>query len=158
MKKRNILLILCVFLAILTVSAVSVSAQDIDVENMDKTELMQLLQAIMQKLEDGETEEVPEPASIESTDPEPTALPESEITEAIAEAVNFHIYTNKKLTLERIPDDRFIQKDNGKKDPDKKTPHKKNTPEHYNNEPDIDEHGVECHWYFVDGKWYCMYG
>ena len=128
MKKMSFSLILIVLFAMLTVFNDSSFAQDADISNMDNAQLLQLLQAIMQKLEENETD-----------DPTVVLLPES-TTEPVIAPARFQIYKNKKLILERIPDDRFIRKDSGQEeinDPEKKDKEKEKEPpeEHYEGEP-----------------------
>ena len=125
MKRRNLFLFLIAVLTMLFASIDSVSAQDLDVSDLSNEQLIQLLQAIMQKLDEDETEETQEP---EPAEPEPASAPVQETTPVPeTEIPQFQLYLNKKLTLERIPDDRFIQKPkddgnddnhNGKKDKD----------------------------------------
>ena len=103
MKKRNFVLIIAVVF-LFVFSAASVSAQDIDVENMDNAELLALLQAIMQKLE---TEGSPETVSEEPAE-EPSVVPTEEPAQA-----RFEIYENKKITVEALPAYMFIQKPTG---------------------------------------------
>ena len=168
--KKNIILILLAVLAMVTVSILSVSAQDIDVGSMDNEQLTELLMQILNRLQQEE-----EPAA--ETDPEkeapevPAAATEGAADpEAIDEVIQITIYDNKKLIIESLPAYMFIQPttppepepkpDQGPQPKQEKQPENKptNVPEHYNNEPDIDENGVDCHWYFVNGTWLCMYG
>lgn len=132
MKKSIFLILVLIAAAAGMVSAVS--AQDIDVDNMSNEQLILLLQSIMQKLSEDETAE-----QIEET-PVPTEVIElmPEITpEALMEAAHFQIYDNKKLILERIPDDRFIPKDTGKDDnPDKDKKKPGPTPDPHGCSPD----------------------
>ena len=51
MKKRTMIFLLAVILAMLAVSFAAVSAQDFDLDNMDDEQLMLLMQAISQKLQ-----------------------------------------------------------------------------------------------------------
>ena len=111
MKDKILFLILSVVLVILMISASSSFAQDVDISNMDNTQLMSLLQAIMQKIENdadgGSRNEELDQMKIEKAD-----------------GTTFRIYENKKLILERIPDYYFIQpqiteeEDDGPSDPD----------------------------------------
>ena len=179
MSRLHKFILLVLILAVFTVSAASVSAQEIDVEDMNNEQLIQLLQAIMQKLEEPEEEL---PTATPTAIPTPTATPTPEqipdvtqiddneqlmllmqtiiqmlegdedgetaetheatptvqelivtlMPETTGESISFEIYVNKKLMMERIPDDRFIQKPNGK--PEKPSePGKKNK--------DDDSHG-----------------
>ncbi len=62
MKKRNLVLIMIAVFALLPAAA-SVSAQDIDIENMDNAELTALLRAILQKLETNGADGASKPVS-----------------------------------------------------------------------------------------------
>ena len=88
---KRILLFLILLAVTLPLYAVSVSAQDqnIDVDSLSNEQLLLLLQAIMQKLNADETESG---------------------VAGIAQGPQYQIWENKKLMIERIPDDRFIQK------------------------------------------------
>ena len=90
-------------IAFLTVAAASVTAQDIDVENMDNSDLMALLQAILQKLEDDGSEVVPATGTAEEYSPDPG---------------RFEVYKNKKLTIEHLPEYMFIRKPADKSESD----------------------------------------
>ena len=116
MKKGIILLILSAVMAIMFSIFGPAAAQNIDIENMDNAQLMQLLQQIMQQLNNNAEETVLAEAAEKLPDP----------TAAAAEEEVFSIYKNKKLFLERIPDDQFIR-ENSDKDPQKTpgTPGKK---------------------------------
>ncbi len=150
---KNLLLIVIVILA--AVSFTAASAQDVDISNMDNEQLLQLLQAIMQKLDASE-----EPAA-ETVDTEKSSEVASVMIPAEdPEKGKFSIWSNKKLIIEALPGYMFIPKEqdepSDKPDPKKKqsTP---NPPEHYENEPGYDEYGP-CSWAFFDGKWVCMKG
>ena len=109
MRKKDLFLIIISVLTLFVAPFVSVSAQEIDIENMDNAELLALLQAIMQKLEDdGSAESITE-------EPEPTAsaIPTAE---SDPDPVGFEIYETKKLTVEKLPDYMFIRKPNGSDD------------------------------------------
>ena len=96
MKDKNLLLILLIVLAMLKISVSSSFAQDVDISSMDNTQLMSLLQTIMQKLEND--------AEGGSRNEELDQLKIEETSDRI-----FRIYENKKLIQERIPDYYFIQ-------------------------------------------------
>ena len=127
------------------ISAFSASAaQDIDIENMDNAQLMQLLQAIMQKLE-----------QTEAADEAVTPVPEIVLTSEAAGKV-FDIYENKKLILERMPDWYFYrapetveEDDNPPETPEKK----KKTSE----ECDIYCAYEVCPWADLVCYWPCYY-
>lgn len=120
MKKRVILLFLLIS-AVFTVSVCSVSAQDIDIDNMNNEQLMGLLQAIMQKLESNETQPDAEQNVPEETG-EPSAAVSSQIPESTPEPVKekarFHIYETKKLIVGRLPDSMFIREKPGSEEDD----------------------------------------
>ena len=115
MNKKNIILICIAVMALLTVLTGSISAQDIDVSNMDNAQLLQLLQAIMQKLEEEGAEETDEPL------PAGTEVPIISVAR-FSDGKLFKIYENKKLIIERIPDDQFIQKTDNKENAGTPTP------------------------------------
>lgn len=112
MRKRIVFLISAVILMILTASA-AVSAQTgIDLDNMDNAQLMALLQAIMLKLEQNEA--AADPAENAGELPVPTAVPTAVLPdEPVPAAKRFHVYENKKLIVEALPDSYFIRKDTG---------------------------------------------
>ena len=83
---------------------------------MDNAQLMALLQAIMQKLEE-ETADKSQEAPIVTTTPAAEDTPGS-----IAEADSFRIYENKKLVVARIPDWFFIRNDHAEEPQDKEDP------------------------------------
>ena len=107
MKKR-LFVLLALLLGILAVSAGS-SAQDIDISDMDNAQLLQLLQTIMQQLESDGTEAVSEPL------PAATEMPVISVAR-YSDGKIFHIYENKKLILERIPDSYFFTGNGGEAD------------------------------------------
>ena len=114
MRKKSALLILFIILFMLTVTFSSSSAQDIDLSNMDNAQLMALLQAIMEKLED---------SGSGIQDPEQLSAGSGQQTEEggnqEAGERKFQIYENKKLILERMPDFMFIQNMPETEEPDK---------------------------------------
>lgn len=114
--KKKVFLIMIGIIASLEVSLCPSFAQDIDISNMDNSQLMVLLQAIQQKLEEETADESPE-AAIVTTAPAIEAIPES-----VAEANGFRIYENKKLMVERIPDWYFIRNDSTEEPPAKEKP------------------------------------
>lgn len=135
MKKRTIILLLTVILTISTVSIASVSAQDIDIDNLDKEQLMLLMQAISQKLQEEESS-AGEEADTAANDP--SAADPAKDTEAselktlgsrsgiftaaekqvtqVKEAKKYQIYENKKLVISRLPDSMFVRKPTGGED------------------------------------------
>ena len=152
MGNRRAFLILLAVLALAIGLAVSVSAQDVNVDSMSNEDLLQLLQTIMQKMETSEESAAETVDSEESNEPAEAMIPAAD-PEGTGEAMQFTIYENKKLTVEALPGYMFIQPTKESK------PEKDNTPEHYENEPGIDEiDGGPCHWTLWEGKWYCMKG
>ena len=106
MKRRGPLLIILAVLGIFVFSVSGlVSAQEIDLSNMDNAQLLQLLQAILQKLETDGTDETAEPL------PDGTAVPVISVAR-FSDGKFFQIYENKKLILERIPDSYFFSGNN----------------------------------------------
>lgn len=116
MNKNSFFIILMTVLAVFLFAFGSVSAQDVDLDNLSNEQLMMLLQSIMQKLEAdtnaepseqaAETEsEAAETQTAEEPIPEPT-----EMTKPAAEKKQFQIYENKKLVIGRMPDSWFIRK------------------------------------------------
>ena len=140
MRKR-ICLILIALLASLAVSVCSSFAQDIDISNMDNAQLMAMLQAIMQKLDDSSQQA--EGSGQESV---------IRIQDAEEAGVRiFNIYENKKLILERLPDYMFYQPPT--EVPEEPQPEKDPTPKP---KPD-------CFWtcwddlgFYADCEWICM--
>ena len=114
MKIKGFVLFLFIILLMTGIFFASVSAQDIDIQNMDNAQLLELLQAIMQKLE----AEGSEAGTVEVTSGSPAGT--AEVGEAPIELNKFQIYENKKLILERLPDWYFVQKnkDEGNDDGD----------------------------------------
>ena len=83
-----------------------------DVSQIDDEEQLRALMAeIMQRLNGSETQ-----AAEETPEPE---IPEIPTLEPTSEAVRFEIYEIKKLTRNRLPDQLFIPKDDGKGNKDK---------------------------------------
>ena len=154
--RKPILLILFLILTAAAVSFASVSAQDIDISNMDNAQLLQLLQAIMQKLEASDDSAA---ETIDSDVPSESAA--AMIPADDYETVKFSIWKNKKLMVEALPGYMFVQQkqDTPEEEPDPgKNQNPPNLPEHYENEPGTDEYGSPCHWALYNGKWYCMKG
>ena len=131
MIKRMIILLLTVILTIPAVSIAFVSAQDIDIDKLDKEQLMLLMQAISQKLQQDETSA--EGTNMVKQDPsasdpakdaedsdlktlrsrsDPSVVSEKQVTRAI-EAKKYQIYENKKLIIGRMPDSMFVPKRTG---------------------------------------------
>ena len=133
-KHRTIVKRLVVVFALLITSAffvMSVSAQDINLDNMDDEQLMLLMQAISQKLQkneesagEGSDTVTNEPSAAdqakgaEDTDQktlrssDPSGVSEKQVTRAI-DAKKYQIYENKKLIIGRMPDSMFVRKPTG---------------------------------------------
>ncbi len=127
---KRVFLIMIGILASLAVSFYPSFAQDIDISNMDNAQLMVLLQAIMQKLEE-ETADKSQEAPIVTTTPAAEDTPGS-----IAEADSFRIYENKKLVVESIPDWFFIRNDRTEEPQDKEYPTEPQDKEYPTEAPD----------------------
>ena len=106
MKKINWFLIIISVLSLFVVSFISVSAQEINIDDMDDAELLALLQVIMEKLEKdvsagqdaAESVVTDGTVSVAGIDPDP---------------IHFEIYENKKITVEPLPSYMFIRKPTG---------------------------------------------
>ena len=99
---KRILLIIVVLITIILARGM-VSAQEIDIEALDKEEMLLLLQALTQRLQENETE--PE------TEPDPTEVPAPSPTPEVKPVRSFKIYENKKLVVSRLPDSMFVRKE-----------------------------------------------
>ena len=156
MKDKSVFLKLLLIFGLLMISAVSVCAQDVDISDMDNAQLLQLLQAIMQKLEAADG------SAAETIDSEVSSEPAAAMIPAYDREVRkFSIWENKKLMVEALPGYMFVQQnqDEPENEPDPGKQQKPpNPPEHYENEPGTDEYGSPCHWTLYNGKWYCMKG
>ena len=145
MKYNKLFLALCMFLMMLILPVLCVSAQDVDLSNMDNAQLMMLLQAIMQKLEQGE-----------SDGEAVTPVPEIVLTPEAAGKI-FSIYENKKLILERMPDWYFNRGPNTVEEEDDNPPDnpgkKKKTP------PECENYCAyeACPWADLLCYWTCYY-
>ncbi len=161
MMKKCLLLFLFVGLTAVF-SFASVSAQDIDISNMDNTQLLQLLQAVMQKLETTEESEAETIGTEENTKPTEAMIPADD-PEMIVEGVQITIYENKKLTVEKLPEYMFIQPTQPPK-PEKSQPSKDkpskpdDPPEHYEGEPCITPEGFVMGYCFFNNAWHCGCG
>lgn len=156
-KHRTIVKRIVVILSLLITSAffvMSVSAQDIDLDNMDDEQLMLLMEAISQKLqkngasaEEGSDTVTNEPSAadqakgaedtdqktLQSTDH--SGVSEKQVTRAV-EAKKYQIYENKKLIIGRMPDSMFVRKPTGDGGgEDEPVPEDPETPEEEHNCP-----------------------
>ena len=143
MKKRAFLIMIGI-LASLAVSFCSSFAQDIDISNMDNSQLMVLLQAIMQKLEEETADKSPE-AAIVTTAPAIEDIPES-----VAEANSFRIYENKKLVVEPIPDWYFIRSDPTEEPPANEEPPAKEKPPAEEKPADMPDPCIICPYHDIE--------
>ena len=173
MKKRTMIFLLAVILAMLAVSFAAVSAQDFDLDNMDDEQLMLLMQAISQKLQknEGSAEEgsdtvTNEPSAAdqakdaEDTDQktlqssDPSGVSEKQVTRAI-EAKKYQIYENKKLIIGRMPDSMFVPKRTGGGD-EGPEPEDPKTPEEEHN--CLPGQTYECYTDIFTGEYICSCG
>ena len=116
MKRTGLILISFVILALFTILVGTAAAQnrDIDVDSMSNEEILALLQAIMQKLEnDIETDS--EKKESETFETAVLAPAETDTGKELSnrEPKKFSVYENKKLVVGRLPDYLFIRKQPG---------------------------------------------
>ena len=94
MNKKSRFLIFFTVLAMLSFIIASVSAQEIDVDSMDNSELMTLLQGISQKLKDYSDDDAGKEADpLPTPEPTPTALP------PLPDASRLDLYENEELLI-----------------------------------------------------------
>ena len=113
MGKKHFVFILLFFLVIFTLLA-AVSAQDVDIDSMDREQLLMLIQLIQSKLLNDEPADVPDAEA--TPEPKGPVIPAATPT---PELKIFSIYENKKLMIEALPEYMFIPKDSGDPDEDK---------------------------------------
>ena len=107
MKRISILFFLSAVMFLL--SFIGVSAQQIDVDSMDNEQLTALLLQILDKLQQEETPAADTASEAKSSEtPVPTATL-APVIETEPETMSFSVYENKKLTVEALPADMFIQ-------------------------------------------------
>ena len=107
MKRISILLFMSTVMFML--SFICVSAQQIDVDNMNNEQLTTLLLQILDKLQQEETPAADTAFNEKSPDtPVPTAAL-TPVIESEPEAMIFSVYEDKKLTVEALPAYMFIQ-------------------------------------------------
>lgn len=98
-------------LTLLSLTFLSATAQEIDIEAMSNEELLMLLQSIMLKIDQNsrsdsiQEESIATEANDADNNPDPIAEPEEPV-----EKRSFDIYKNKKLIVGRMPDSWFIRK------------------------------------------------
>lgn len=175
MKKRTMIFLLAVILAMLAVSFAAVSAQDFDLDNMDDEQLMLLMQAISQKLQKNgaSAEEGSDTVTNESSaadqakdaeDPDQETLqaqsntsgePEKQVTRAM-EAKKYQIYENKKLIIGRMPDSMFVRKPTGGGGEEEPEPEGPKTPEEEHN--CLPGQTYECYTDIFTGEYICSCG
>ncbi len=99
MKGKFFIPVLLMALVMMAIFFVPVSGQEIDVDNMDNTELTTLLLQIMQRLDQsGKTAEMPEPTATPT--PEPTKTPQPELSDDKAELEALMLAIMQKLQQE----------------------------------------------------------
>ena len=145
MRYSKPFMMLFMLLVTLMTFVVCVSAQDIDVDSMSNEQLMQLLQAIMQKLESNETVD-----GMESL-PDDTEMPVIGVAR-FSDRKLFTIYENKKLSIEAIPEYMFYQQPDDTTEPEKKE--KKDDDSHG---WVTDEHGCEPGEHWICETWGLCY-
>ena len=106
MGKKHFVLFLSVIFILFTLTA-SVSAQDVDIDSMDREQLLQLIMLIQNKLTNAD------PAAEITPEPEGPMIPEATPT---PELKIFSIYENKKLMIEALPGYMFVQPETGNDD------------------------------------------
>ncbi len=148
MKKRVFILIIAFLSAAAVLSFGSVSAQDTDLDSMTDEQLMTLLRAIMQKLE----ERQPSAETPEITEPDPAGTPlAGNDPEAALKGKAFRIYDNKKLIIEGLPSYMFVRPEENEEEPEKPVPGKKKKEDP--GDPSSCPVGAQC----VDDDWYCRW-
>ena len=131
MKTKRLIPVVLALLALFCMAVGSISAQSVDIENMNNEQLMQLLLQIMNRLESEGSEETPEPSAPMGPTATPTIVPTA-----------FSIYEIKKLIIEALPGYMFVQpEDETEPDPQKTPTGGKKTPE-----PVMHDCGP-CFWY-----------
>ena len=122
MKKRIFILIIVFLSAAAVLSFGPVSAQDTDLDSMTDEQLMTLLRAITQKLE----ERQPSADTSEITEPDPAGTQQAENDpETALKGKAFRIYDNKKLIIESLPSYMFIRPVENEEEPEEPVPGKK---------------------------------
>ena len=106
MPKRSFIPILIALSVMFILSAYPVSAQETDIDSMTDEQLMLLLQAIMQKLEDDESDAGTAEIPGAGTAAGPVAVNDAETG---PESKLFRAYGNKKLIVEALPEYMFIR-------------------------------------------------
>jgi len=124
MRKTTLILILFMAAAVLTAFAGPVSAQDVDLSGMDDAQLMKLLWDVMQKLQEEDAPEAPADGVPEEAPAEETPVPVIEET-PVPTPEKFLVYENKKLTMEKLPDRYFVEKEAKPEKKEKHNPGKK---------------------------------
>lgn len=175
MKKRTMIFLLAVILAMLAVSFAAVSAQDFDLDNMDDEQLMLLMQAISQKLQKGgasaqegsdmvkedpsaadqaKDAEAPDQKT-QQTQPEISEVSDKQASRAIG-AKKYQIYENKKLVISRMPDSMFVRKPTGGGGEEEPEPEGPKTPEEEHN--CLPGQTYECYTDIITGEYICSCG
>ncbi len=161
MKKRGSLLLFVILSVVFVLSFVPVSAQEADLGDMTNEQLLLLLQAIMQKLEQDEAA----PEALETAAPGPVSeLPAVNDEQTAPKARLFRIYENKKLIVEALPSYIFVRPEEEDetpviKDKDKKDDHKEHEDDNSCPPPSLCKPGVYCTYHITpEGKCVCMCG
>ena len=144
MKKKLLIPVIIAILSLFIFSAGTISAQSVNIDDMNNEQLMQLLLQIMNRLESGEPAETPEPAAAMV----PTLTPTYEPTA-------FSIYEIKKLIIEALPGYMFIQPE-GPSDPETPAPGTSKNPGGGKKTPEPVMHDcTPCFWYCPPDGEYC---
>lgn len=133
---KHWILMILILPALFLLTAGSISAQSVDIENLNNEQLMQLLLQIMDKLESEGSAETPEPVAPMVLTPTPTIIPTA-----------FSIYELKKLIIEALPEYMFVQPEDHS-EPD--SPQKTSTSETKTPEPAKGKCPPPCYWYKYD--------
>lgn len=116
MKRRLILMLIIAVTAMIMAVFGPAAAQDINIDELDNEQLLILLQAITQKLTQGEAGSVPESPEPTPEAPAPTVGPV--IQQSAAEPEKFRIYENKKLIVGNMPAAYFVPKSDEGNEPE----------------------------------------
>ena len=133
MERKLLFLVMLAVSVLFLLTAGIVSAQDIDLDSMDKEQLLQLIQLIQKKLiePDAPAESTPEPSG--PVIPAETPTPEPRL---------FSIYENKKLIIEALPGYIFDRGETPEPDTNKKDGGGKKDPT-----PEVHDCPPGCSWF-----------
>ena len=127
-KKHFVSILLFIFIMLTLTTAVS--AQNVDIDSMDREQLLMLIQMIQDKLTNADSAAGNTPESEGPAIPTVTPTPELKV---------FSIYENKKLMIEALPGYMFVQPESGEDPDENKGPGVTKTPE-----PACPD---GCHWF-----------